>query len=60
MKKLRKTLKELKRKLKLNKKEGFFPLFYKLLYIFLKKVYNKNIIKVKEYQLNFNGRRNEY
>ena len=40
-------------------KEGFFPLFYKLLY-FLKKVYNKNIIKAKEYQLNFNGRRNEH
>ena len=59
MKKLRKTLKELKRKLKLNIKEGFFPLFYKLLY-FLKKVYNKNIIKAKEYQLNFNGCRNKY
>ena len=59
MKKLRKILKELKRKLKLNKKEGFFTLFYKLLY-FLKKVYNKNIIKAKEYQLNFNGRRNEH
>ena len=40
-------------------KEGFFPLFYKLLY-FLKKVYNKNIIKVKEYQLNFNWCRNEH
>ena len=40
--------------------EGFFPLFYKLLYIFLKKVYNKNIIKVKEYQLNFNWCRNKH
>ena len=38
---------------------GIFPSFYKLLY-FLKKVYNKNIIKAKEYLLNFNGRRNEH
>ena len=60
MKKLRKTLKELKRKLKLNISEGFFPLFIIYYIHFSKKVYNKNIIKAKEYQLNFNGCRNEH
>ena len=38
MKKLRKTLKELKKKLKLNIKEGFFPLFYKFAIFFKKSI----------------------